>query len=142
LSFERPEDAASLFQPENRKRGGNGKLVEANFTPTEELIEKGGGEPPKDLGTSDPEMLSKARNTASNDEDRMTAIRRGSAGILVKGESSMGAGSSSAPSSAPNPPKRGAASTSTTGELSRRRSARLIERTAKRQRTERGERSR
>jgi hypothetical protein len=96
--------------------------------------EKRDGEPPIDLGKSDPEMLSKARNTAM-------AIRDGdsTAGILVKGKSSMGAASSSAPSSAPNPPEQGAvASTSTTDNVSLKRSAALTVTTdkAKKRRTE------
>lgn len=142
LSYEPPEDVTSMFQPEDRTREGDESgqdLAAANFDPT---TEKTTGERPKDLGVSDPKMLSKARNTASNDEKTTKAIRDGDgkAGILASGKSSMGAASSSASSSAPNPPKRGAASTSTTDKVPLRRSARLIEKTAeraaKRQRTE------
>jgi hypothetical protein len=142
LSYEPPEDVKSMFQPEDRTREGDESgqdLAAANFDPT---TEKKTGERPKDLGASDPKMLSKARNRASNDEKTTKAIRAGDskAGILASGKSSMGA-ASSAPSSAPNPlGPEGAASTSTT-DVSLRRSARLIEkateRAAKRQRTER-----
>lgn len=127
-----------MFQPENWAKDADGNPVEVNFVPTRE---KRTGERPKELGTSDPEMLSKARNTAMNDRKTTMAIRAGDSktGILASGKSSMGAASSSAPSSAPNPLQQGAASTSTTDEVSLKRSAAFIETTekaAKRQRTE------
>jgi hypothetical protein len=47
-----------MFQPENRAEDAEGNLVEVKFVPT---TEKRTGERPKDLGVSDPDMLSKAQ---------------------------------------------------------------------------------
>jgi hypothetical protein len=157
VSYEPPKNVKSMSQPENRKKG-----AKRQFIPTKESRT---GHRPRDIGEWDSEMLSIARSTAINGEERTQAIRDGDskAGILVNGKSSMGAGSS-APSSAPSPPKvlrritlkdwinerngtleppeRDPASTSTTKDNPDKLGAALIYTTKKAEDRERVERSR